>query len=476
MAHHQDGHRLVHLDLKGAAPKVDYYEKIFPWLKQFGATGLLIEYEDMFPYWGDLTEIACQYAYSKEAIERIVQLATDNDLIIIPLIQTFGHMEFVLKHDKFVCLQEVPTFPMALCPSNPDSLKAVTMMIDQVIELHPGLEWFHIGADEVYHIGVCDTCKKRMGVENLTTQQLFFCHTRAVLLYLKTKHPNIKPIMWDDMLRFTELPVLQESGLGGLVEIMVWHYLSNFLLPPDIWDKFSQVFPNIWFASAFKGATGSSMYVTNIKYHVENHISWLQVLEKEKTKFHNFRGFAITGWQRYDHYAILCELLPQSLPSLAICLAILNKGTFSFDIHDEVSKQLNSTSLIPINAPHLNELPHSEFPGSDIYKATLEFIRVDLAYDDFMHNEARLTWMNEYHLKRNFANPVHVEPLLTQAVEILDCLQMLYARLQTALSQIFYPNTVEEWMAVFPGHRIAKLSEVIETVRNNLGQNKAMQT
>ncbi|XP_033737366.1 hexosaminidase D-like isoform X1 [Pecten maximus] len=476
MAHHQDGHRLVHLDLKGAPPKVDYFEKIFPWLKRFGATGLLIEYEDMFPYWGDLEEIACEYAYSKEAVERILQLAADNDLIVIPLVQTFGHFEFVLKHDKFVSLREVPTFPMALCPSNPDSLTAVTMMIDQVIELHPGLQWFHIGADEVYHIGVCDKCKKRMSLENLSTQQLFFAHTQAVLLYLKAKHPNIKPIMWDDMLRFTELPVLQGSGLGGLVEVMVWHYLSNFLLPADIWDKFSQVFPNIWFASAFKGATGSSVYVTNIKYHVENHLGWLQILEKEKMKFHNFRGFTITGWQRYDHYAILCELLPQALPSLAICLAIVNKGTFSFDIHNEVSKQLKSTSLIPINAPHLSEIPHTEFPGSDIYKAMLEFIRVDLAFDDFMNNEARLTWMNEYHLKRNFANPVHVEPLLAQAVEILDSLQMLYSRLQTALSQIFYPNTVDEWLTVFPGYRIAKLSEVVETVRNNLGQNKDMQT
>ena len=32
----------------------------------------------------------------------------------------------------------------------PESLSVVSDMIDQVIELHPDIKWFHIGADEVY--------------------------------------------------------------------------------------------------------------------------------------------------------------------------------------------------------------------------------------------------------------------------------------------------------------------------------------
>ena len=55
--------RLVHLDLKGAPPIVKYYEKLFPLIKKCGATGLLIEYEDMFPYSGKLQDIAAHNAY-----------------------------------------------------------------------------------------------------------------------------------------------------------------------------------------------------------------------------------------------------------------------------------------------------------------------------------------------------------------------------------------------------------------------------
>ena len=42
----------------------------------------------------------------------------------------------------------------------------------------------------------------------MTTQQLFFAHARAVLTHIKTKYPSITAIMWDDMLRYTEMPVL----------------------------------------------------------------------------------------------------------------------------------------------------------------------------------------------------------------------------------------------------------------------------
>jgi hypothetical protein len=42
----------------------------------------------------------------------------------------------------------------------------------------------------------------------MTTQQLFFSHCKAVLNYIKVKYPSITAIMWDDMLRYTELPVL----------------------------------------------------------------------------------------------------------------------------------------------------------------------------------------------------------------------------------------------------------------------------
>ncbi|KAI2585863.1 hexosaminidase D, partial [Homo sapiens] len=74
-------------------------------------------------------------------------------------------------------------------------------------------------------------------------------------------------------------------------------------------------------ASAFKGATGPSQAVPPVEHHLRNHVQWLQVAGSGPTD--SLQGIILTGWQRYDHYSVLCELLPAGVPSLAACLQLL---------------------------------------------------------------------------------------------------------------------------------------------------------
>ena len=53
-------------------------------------------------------------------------------------VQTFGHMEHVLKLEEFVPLREVQNNPLSLCPTKPDSFQLVQTMIDQILTLHQG--------------------------------------------------------------------------------------------------------------------------------------------------------------------------------------------------------------------------------------------------------------------------------------------------------------------------------------------------
>ena len=53
----------------------------------------------------------CFLAFTREEVASILDLAKASDLEVIPLVQTFGHMEFALKLEEFKPLREVPFYP-----------------------------------------------------------------------------------------------------------------------------------------------------------------------------------------------------------------------------------------------------------------------------------------------------------------------------------------------------------------------------
>ena len=58
--------------------------------KQLGATGVIMEYEEMFPFEGKLADITAVNAYTKEDIRRILDQCEELQFEVIPLVQTFG--------------------------------------------------------------------------------------------------------------------------------------------------------------------------------------------------------------------------------------------------------------------------------------------------------------------------------------------------------------------------------------------------
>jgi hexosaminidase len=68
--------RYVHLDLKGAPPTVSYLKQVFPLFRDLGATGLVIEWEDTFPWRGKLEVLRSpKFYYSEADVEEILTAA-----------------------------------------------------------------------------------------------------------------------------------------------------------------------------------------------------------------------------------------------------------------------------------------------------------------------------------------------------------------------------------------------------------------
>lgn len=100
--------------------------------------------------------------------------------------------------------------------------------------------------------------------------------------YVRDKK-GVIPIIWDDMLRNIPSNTLSESGLGKVVEPMVWVYIEDIdrFIDPVAWSSFGEVFSHVWTAGAYKGAFGERLYLANIQRHVANNNAWTEVMRRE---------------------------------------------------------------------------------------------------------------------------------------------------------------------------------------------------
>ncbi|PSN37572.1 Hexosaminidase D [Blattella germanica] len=398
---------VVHLDFKGAPPHIHYLINLFPLLAAAGATALLVEYEDMFPFEGSLKNISALNAYTKQELSVMMTAAHRHGLDVIPLVQTFGHLEFALKLPEFKHLRELEAFPQEVCPSKPQSLdNLVYDMVRQVMELHPNARYLHIGCDEVFHIGACSRCS------HTDPKALFAQHVASVAHFVRSTYPGVTPLIWDDMLRRWSPADHLKWGLGDLVEPVVWVYTEEIhpLLPNFAWFAYRKSFPHIWVAGAFKGASGDSAEIPNLEQHILNTAAWNKII----TNCSECAGIFLTGWSRYDHFAVLCELLPVSVPSLIHNLLLASRRD---------TRQLGKLLECPqamANSIELGsfywQLAACGYPGSDMLSAL--WILKDLKTRMKVLNMRSSGWLSKYNIRHNFTSPMRVIDLHADVTQL----------------------------------------------------------
>lgn len=461
--------RLVHLDLKGAPPKVSYLSEIFPLFRDLGANGLLIEYEDMFPYDGPLRLLRARHAYSPSEIKEILHLATLNELEVIPLVQTFGHMEFVLKHKALAHLREVALFPNTLNPHEAESLALVGAMIDQVMDLHPKARWLHVGCDEVYYLGEGEASRRWLQQEQNTKAKLCLSHVKAVASHVLARHPATMPLLWDDMLRGVPEDQLTASGVPQLAQPVLWDYGADLDVHGKalLMEKYQKCgFSRLWAASAFKGATGASQALTPTEHHLRNHVQWLQVAASGPADV--LQGIVLTGWQRYDHFSVLCELLPVGIPSLAVCLQSLLHGGFAEDVKARVENFLGISSL---NITGFTSAGTGSFPGSDILALVTQVsLHLHSSVDELLQRDRYVTgWFSPYHRRRKLIHPVMIQHIQPQALSLLARWSALAGELEAALQRVFYPDAVDEWLEENVHPSLRRLRQLLQDLGEAAG-------
>lgn len=187
--------RGFHIDMNIAQFRGPYLRDRLKVLAGLGYDTILWEVENNIR-WETCPECVSPDAFTKSEFKDILAYGRSLGLEPIPLLQTIGHCEYVLKNEKYRPFAEVPDRIDQYCPRNPEVVGFLEKWIAEYLELFGDVKVFHLGADEAYTLGECPRCRAYAADHSLS--ELFIGHINAVSRPLIAK--GIRPAVWGDML------------------------------------------------------------------------------------------------------------------------------------------------------------------------------------------------------------------------------------------------------------------------------------
>lgn len=193
--------RAVHFDVKHHLDHMNYYYESIDRLAKYKINAVVFEFEDKLRYQLQPL-VGAPQSISIDEMAALTKYARDRHIEITPLVQGLGHATFILKHETYKPLRELPWNHWAFCPLDEGTYKVLFDLYRDAIKATPGSKYLHIGGDEIGNIGLCPRCKPTADKEGIMSLNLYWL--KRVCAFAKDY--NRTPIFWDDM-------PLQHAGL-----------------------------------------------------------------------------------------------------------------------------------------------------------------------------------------------------------------------------------------------------------------------
>ena len=187
-------YRAVHFDVKHHLDHMNYYYESIDRLARYKINAVVFEFEDKLRYRRQPL-VGAPQAISIDEMAALTRYARERHIEITPLVQGLGHATFILKHQEYANLREIPWNRWAFCPLNEGTYQVLFDLYRDAIEATPGSKYLHIGGDEIGNIGLCPRCKPTADKEGMMSLNLYWL--KRVCEFAK-ENGRI-PIFWDDM-------------------------------------------------------------------------------------------------------------------------------------------------------------------------------------------------------------------------------------------------------------------------------------
>lgn len=157
---------------------------------------------------------------------------------------------------------------------------------------------------------------------------------------------------------------------------------------------------------------------------------------------------------RYDHFSVLCELLPAAIPSLTVTLLAVSHGYMNASLRSKINSHLNCGVFGPSTYFNLNSDPflwdsysRCPFPGHLFYRLTSRLNSAEKETDDLIQSIRKAKgWMTDYNVRHNFSTPLRVDELMQEHPRIYHTITSLARSVKDALFDIFDDFTIAEWV------------------------------
>ena len=281
-----------HLDLRIQVMTMSALKEFAKKLSKNGINTLVMEWEATYPF-ENHPLIANRFAYTREEVIDFVAYCNQLQIDVIPLQQSFGHVEYILRHPRYKDLREDQKDYSQVNPLKEElNRELFTELYRDLIATHTS-DYIHIGGDETYLLGHSAESKKK--VEEVGKGRLYGDFIK--LLCDIVVGLGKRPVLWADIaLKYPDAL----EGLPAETVFVDWNYGWDINMFGDHDNLLNSGF-EIWGAPSIRSHP-DNYFLTQWEKHFNNIRDFIPL-----SRGFGYNGIIMTSWSTSGLYAPVWE-------------------------------------------------------------------------------------------------------------------------------------------------------------------------
>ena len=284
--------RGFHLDLRIQVMTMDALRDFALKEHQSGMNTLIMEWEGTYPF-EKHPLIPNRYAYSKAQVVSFIKYCDSLGINVIPLQQSFGHVEYILRNERYKNLREDQKDYSQVCPLETQGDSALfTDLYTELASTHTS-KYIHIGGDETYLLGHDEKCRIKAAQEGKSKLYTDYIKMLCEIVIKLGK----RPILWADIA--LKYPEAIKSLPKGTV-FVDWNYgwdMNHF----GDHQKLMESGFEIWGAPSLRSSP-DNYNLTQWEKHFKNISNFIPAARKL-----GYKGMVMTSWSTSGIYSPVFE-------------------------------------------------------------------------------------------------------------------------------------------------------------------------